>query len=137
MVASLLILVFSLVLLIYWFRYTCLFMLRSRAAESACRENGLSFGRMDPNTPLTELENALERDYRMLVYLLEHASGLSVQSVEERILMLDYRAMRLWYWVTRTAAPVQARKSLEEMSQILRYLATEMDQRAEASQGRA
>ena len=60
---SRLILVISLVLLVYWFRYTCLFMLRSRSADNVRGENGMGFGEIQPNASLAVLETALERDY--------------------------------------------------------------------------
>jgi hypothetical protein len=143
MLANVLILTISLVLLVYWFRYTCLLLLRSPevAAEPVSVIAGLGLEDVgqqlrDAGAPLDALEKSLAHDYQVLTYLLEHAPGLNARSIEERLLVLDYRAMRMWYRLTRTAAPMQARKALVEMNQVLRFLAHEMGARAEA-QGRA
>ena len=142
MIASLLILTISVALLVYWFRYTCLLMLRSRGNESDnfADANRLAFREVESQLQTAEaldpLQRALERDFQILTYLLEHAPGLNPRSVEERLLRLDYRAMRLWYGLTRTAAPVAARNALGEMAQVLRFLSHQMGERAE-TQGRA
>jgi hypothetical protein len=39
-------------------------------------------------------ERALERDYRLLTYLIGHAAGLDLNSIEDRLLVLDYRVMQ-------------------------------------------
>jgi hypothetical protein len=129
MLASVLISVFSLVLLIYWFRYSCLLLLRNAEQPVLDRQKG----DLDP------LRQSLERDYRMLTYLCRHAAGLGDQSLEERILILDFKLMRLWYRLTRTAAPVQARNALSEMAAVVAFLSRKIGEQAglEASQSPA
>ena len=51
----------------------------------------------------------LRRDYQVLTYLVQHASGLQIENFEERLLVWDYKLMQAWYSVTKTAAPEQAR----------------------------
>ena len=53
------------------------------------------------------MEIALNRDYRILTYLLEHAAGRGLNGIEDRMLILDYRVMRWWFRLTRVgrAAP--------------------------------
>ena len=113
MVASILISVVSLVLLCYWFRYSCLLLLRSHAQRP---EQVPAEGDLDP------LRRAVERDYRLFTYLCRHAAGLAEQSIEERILILDYKVMRIWYRLTRTLAPTQARNALSEMAAVVAFL---------------
>ena len=121
MVASVLISVVSLVLLSYWFRYSCLLLLRSQPHEPRAEQKD---GDLDP------LRRAVERDYRVLSYLCQHAAGLADQSLEERILMLDFKLMRIWYHVTRTLAPAQARNALSEMAAVVAFLGQRMGQQA-------
>jgi hypothetical protein len=79
---------------------------------------------------LDPLHSALQRDYQVLSYLLEHASGLGVESFEERLLVWDYKLLRVWYSITRTAAPDQARNALCEMASIVGIIAGHIGQRA-------
>jgi hypothetical protein len=121
MVASILISVVSLVLLSYWFRYSCLLLLRSQGQQpEAAQKEG----------DLDTLRQAVERDYRLITYLCRHAPGLADQSVEERILILDFKLMRIWYRLTRTLAPAQARSALSEMAAVVAFLGQRIGEQA-------
>src|ERR1051325_3648054 len=128
MIASVLILVVSFVLLVYWFRYTCVLLLRSGSStehvEHVVAVNHLSFpdvltrlqgGEMKLDT----LQLALQRDYRILHYLLEHSAGLDIPAVERKLLSLDYRVMQLWYRMVRPCSSEHARRALVEMASVL------------------
>jgi hypothetical protein len=137
MIISLLIIGFSIVLLVYWFRYSCLLLLRaeSERVASAPAANDQRFAsagmwRELPAAPLDRLEEALNRDYRLLTYLLDHAAGLSGESLEDRILVLDYRVMSWYFCLTRALAPSQARRALSEMATVVAVLADRMGQQA-------
>jgi len=124
MIASLLIAGFSAVLLVYWFRYSCVLLLRNAARQfEVPTDDRFSIAtvleQVGTARDLGTLERALDRDYHMLTYLLKHAADLELASIENRILILDYRLMRLWYRVTRTIAPQRARKALAEMATAL------------------
>jgi hypothetical protein len=135
MLASLLISAVSLVFLIYWFRYSCLLLLRNQGVESTM-SYGERFGfpevqeRLLTERDLDPLHRALQRDYRVMSYLLRHASRLEAQSVEDRMLLLDYRLMQSWYTLTRTAAPEQARRALREMASVLACVARRMGEQS-------
>jgi len=140
-ISSILIIAFSAVLLVYWFRYTCLLILKTRTtrdyASSVVAANDLSFHEIqerlrDGVAELDPLQKSLERDYRLLSYLLTHTAGFEVGgiTVEQRMLLLDFRLMKLWYGLTRRIAVPQARAALEEMSQVLGQLANAMGERA-------
>lgn len=141
MLASILIISISLVLLVYWFRYSCILLLREqpRQAGSAAPAGQFNFEtvrervRVEPE--LDPLHQALQRDYRLISYLLEHAAGLELSSFEDKLLLWDYRAMRLWYWLTKTAAPRQARQALSEMASVLAILGDKIRERAVAPLG--
>jgi len=121
MVASILISVVSLILLSYWFRYSCLLLLRSQAQPSGTAQQE---GDLDP------LRRAVERDYRVITYVCRHGAGLADQSLEERILMLDFKLMRIWYRLTRTLAPAQARSALSEMAAVVAFLGQRIGEQA-------
>ena len=135
MFTSVLILTVSVLLLIYWFRYCCIALLRNQSQElMVVSENNFSFleiqQRVHTALELDPLHRSLDRDYRIVKYLLEHAAGLGSPSVERRILMLDYKLMQVWYYLTRTAAPAQARKAISERATILACLAQRMGEQA-------
>ena len=125
MIASILIIAFSSVLLVYWFRYSCILLLRNAAerADVQVSDARFSFGmvleRVRTEQHLDSLERALSRDYHMLNYLFKHAASLELASIENRLLMLDYKLMWLWYRMTRTVAPGQSRKAIVEMASVL------------------
>lgn len=131
MLASVVITAVSVVLLCYWFRYSCLLLLRSRSEQGTGPvDDRFSFqevrNRLETAPDLDPLRHSLERDYRIVTYLLHHAGGLGAQSLEDRLLQLDYKLMRGWYAVTRTAAPQHARRALAEMAAVVACLAQKM-----------
>jgi hypothetical protein len=146
MAASILIILFSTALLIYWFRYTCLLILRTRTgkdyAANLAAVNELKFPGVVENvvhatTPqeLTALKRSLERDYSLLTYLLAHTTGANVGglTLEQRLLMFDFRLMRLLFGLTRMLALPRARAAILEMTEILNHLANAMGERIHAS----
>jgi hypothetical protein len=138
MLAGILIIALSLALFIYWFRYSCILILRNgseiAAASPAALDSRFSFGevleRLKSEPALDPLQASLERDYRVLTYLIEHAAGLELTAIEDRLLVFDYRVMQAMYRLTRTAAPTQARKALFEMASVLGVLAHRIGEQA-------
>ena len=132
MIASVLIIAVSIVLLVYWFRYTCILLLRNSEAQQP--DFRFSFGavkeHLTAEAQLEPLHSSLQRDYQLITYLLQNASGLEMDSIEERMLLWDYKMMRCWYRFTRTAAPGQARQALSEMAAVLAVLGGKLGQRA-------
>jgi hypothetical protein len=139
MVASVLIIVISIALFGYWFRYSCLLLIRNSTAISLApadprfhlaqvQEDLRNARELDP------LHSLLQRDYQVLSYLLRHAAGLELDSFEDRILVLDYKLMQTWYRITRTAAPRHAHRALVEMSEVLGVLVHHMGEQAGISE---
>jgi len=126
MIASVLIIAFSLVLFVYWFRYSCLLLLRSGAGQPVAEADSFSYVSVQQGLKmgmdLDPLHQSLERDFRVLTYLLEHAAGLELEQLEYRLLVLDYRLMQGWYRLTKSAAPRHARRALGEMAEVLNVL---------------
>jgi len=133
MLASILIIGFSLVLLMYWFRYSCLLLLREQSSQATplrIADSRFSFGNVQAllktSEALDPLHQSLQRDYVVLTYLLDHATSLGLGSLEDRLLVLDYKVMACWYRLTKSAAPRQAREALSEMASILAVLVQKM-----------
>ena len=139
MFASIFILVACSVLFLYWFRHTCLLILAQKASsEYSLKVTStirLSFPQIEESlaqtTALDRVHEGLENDYRILTDLLRQTTGSD--SIEHRLLAMDYKAMRGWYKLTRTHGDLgQARKALAEMSSILGFFAEELGQSAAA-----
>jgi hypothetical protein len=132
MVETILILAFSLALFVYWFRYTVLLLLSEEQVEDhgtvigqlSVLETSQALRQMPGNVPLDRLQIALDNDYRLLRYLLDHAAGMGLRPVEHYLLILDYRIMRVWYRLAPN------RRALSEMASVLSYIAYRMGQRA-------
>jgi hypothetical protein len=143
MLAGILIIALSSALLVYWFRYSCILILRNRSEAAAISvsipDSRFSFAevreRLKSEPTLDALQASLERDYRVLRYLIEHAAGLELATLEDRLLMIDYRIMQGVYRLTRTAAPQQARKALSEMASVLGVLAQSIGEQVGAHTG--
>ena len=135
MIASLFIIALSLVLLAYWFRYTCLLLLNnSRTGDAAVFQEDprLNYRQVQDqlvntaDAALDPLQRALDRDYAVLTYVLEHASGMNLNPVERHLLTADYRVMGFWYRVARVFFPSAARAALEEMASVVGILSHRM-----------
>jgi hypothetical protein len=135
MFASVLIILSSLILLLYWLRYSCLLLLKRSGEQAAPVEDSrFSFAevqqRLQNERDLDPLARSLRRDYQVLTYLVEHASGLGMGSLEDRLLVLDYRLLQFWYRFTRLFFPNQARAALNEMASVLGVMAQRIGEQA-------
>ena len=141
MLASVLIIIASTGLFVYWFRYTCLLILAQRSgtefAVKVASTIRLSFPQVEaalqaaPRTAaLDRLHQGLENDFRILTVLLSQTDGSD--SIEHRILAIDYKVMQVWYKLTRTHGNLLARNALSEMTSILGFFAEELGQSAAA-----
>jgi hypothetical protein len=133
MIASIFIFVISLGLLAYWLRYSCVFLLRSAQERSQLVEapndrfNLRSvMDRLKVESDLAQLELELDRDYAVISYLIQHAADLQLASIENRLLVVDYKLMRVWSRFTRKLAPQQSRQALSEMASVLGVLVSQM-----------
>ena len=133
MIAGIFIIAISVVLFVYWLRYSCVLLLRNaeeRAAMSPSLDDRFNVAsvieRLKTETEFDPLERALERDYDVVTYLITHAADLELASIENRLLILNYRLMRIWSRMTRSMAPAQSRRALGEMASVLSVLVNQM-----------
>jgi hypothetical protein len=137
LVATILIIVSSALLFVYWFRYTCLLILSAKTSREYgskfARENGLDF--LEVQSQLREgtsadferLHAALDRDYSLISNLLKRSGDVGI---EKRMLDIDYRLIGTWYRMTRGFSPTAARRALEEMSLVVAHFANAMGEQA-------
>ena len=133
MLTALLILVVSIGLFGYWFRYVCLLIVHTRRSEvdgsdisSRIRLNYLEVAEQledgQAGYGLNRLESLLDSDYRLLRDILTRVS------LENRLLICHYHVLRLWYRLTHWIAPTQARVTLMEITGIVRFLAVSVSE---------
>jgi hypothetical protein len=142
LIVTLLITVSSVLMLGYWFRYSCLLMLsaettRDYAADIATA-NQLSFllvqAELRDQQPadLNRLQAALDRDLAVVTYLIQNASGQGEWGMEARMLKLNYRLMSTWCSVSQRFSPEAGRRALDEMSMIVSHFANSLGEQATA-----
>jgi hypothetical protein len=132
MLTGILIIAFSLTLLVYWFRYSCILLIRNSAEAVAAPVDSRFHvaevqAQLHTDSDLDPLHAKLDRDYAMFVYLVEHAAGLQLNSIEDRLLVIDYRVMRFWYRLTHLIAPERSRVALVEMTTVMGILAGKIE----------
>jgi hypothetical protein len=131
---SLILIGISLALFGYWFRYSCVLILRTRTAEDyavdVCRANGLSFaqvrGAMEAEgaVDLDEVYDALDRDYGVVTQLLEQQSTLGDgNALETRLLRANFRVTQAWFRVSRSLGLRSSKEALTEMADTVSYFA--------------
>lgn len=143
MIFNAVILAVSLLLLLYWFRYTCLLLLQTQPSRDYSKQvaaaNQLKIFDVRARLVASEgpqqldaLEQMLDRDYRLIMYLMRHAANFRTagSELEQRVLMLDFHIMRAVYRLSKRFSPAHTRDSLEEMAQIIADFAHVMGERA-------
>jgi hypothetical protein len=137
MIAGIFIIAISVALFLYWLRYSCVLLLRTaseRPVKSSVSDDRFDVAsvmeRLKTEVELAPLERALERDYHIVTYLVEHAADLELASIENRLLMFNYRLMRTWSRMTRSLAPTQSRRALTEMASVLDVLIAQMSEQS-------
>lgn len=146
MIFDAIVVVFSLLLLVYWFRYGCIFILRTQPQRDYARQvataNHLHL--FEVQTRLTAaangaahslhgLDEMLDRDYRLLLYLMRHAANFQTTGFELEHVMLvcDYRIMSAIYRITSRISSGRGAKQLAEMAEIITRFANVMGERAD------
>jgi len=131
----------SVLMLGYWFRYSCLLILSAQTtrdyAADIATANQLGFLQVQAQLrenpiDLDRLQSALNRDFALVTYLIQNASGQGEWGMEDRMLQLNYRLMGAWCSISRSFSPEAGRRALDEMSMIISHFANAMGERAAA-----
>ncbi len=146
MITTFCIIAVSLALFFYWFRSIVILLLQTPSvadcASKVAQVNRLSFPQVrqqlqesSPAAKLSNLQEALESDYRVLKYLLGHGATVTSggYTTEQRALMLNFRVMAVWLKVALRFRPESARRVLLELAETLNYFATVAGRRTAAA----
>ncbi len=136
----------SLGLLIYWFRYTCRLILSAKPARDYTHEvaaaNELRFLEIQQDLPyvqgrrqLDDLQKTLERDYRLLSFLLGHTASLHAETdiVEQKMLMLHFNLVKTYYALVCVISQSKGRRAIQEMAGVVSHFANRMGERGAAA----
>lgn len=123
----------STLLFAFWFRSACLLILVAKPPRDYARgvaiANQLAFGEVQEalcSSALAQfrpLKDALDEDFRVILYLLKHATVNPVNAIETRMLRVDYWAMSIWSATMLRLSPRSARRALQEMAMIVAHFA--------------
>jgi hypothetical protein len=142
LIVTLIITVSSVLMLGYWFRYTCLLILSAKTTRDYAADiaiaNQLSFLQVQAElrdrqpADLNRLQASLDRDLAVVTYLIQNASGQGEWGMEARMLKLNYRLMSTWCSVSQRFSPEAGRRALDEMSMIVSHFANSLGEQATA-----
>ena len=142
LIVTLVITVSSVLMLGYWFRYSCLLILsaettRDYAADIATA-NQLSFLQVQAQlrdqqpADLNRLQASLDRDLAVITCLIQNVSGQGEWGMESRMLKLNYTLMSTWCSISQRFSPEAGRRALDEMSMIVSHFANSLGEQASA-----
>jgi hypothetical protein len=128
----------SLLLLCYWFRYTCLLILAAEPVDYYTAEiveaNQLAFPevrarlRRNDATTLEYLHESLERDFAVLAGLLQEHNTRVDPGIEEAMLTIHFRTLSASFRLTHRHLRASAADALEEMTRVVTHLANQLGQ---------
>jgi hypothetical protein len=136
-------------LFFYWFRYACVLILKARSAwdyaTAVAQANALQYPQIQQKLEgitaaqmqsLDVLKRAVDRDYKLLIWLMRHGAEFRVSGgrVEHKMLLLDYQLLRAWYTCSRRVSSRRGRHALAEMVNIVRHFAGLMGERHAAQE---
>lgn len=148
MLTSIVIIIVSVALFLYWFRYSCLLILESRFEEDEAKPfaspEASVFALLEQrlaaaSTPseLKHVRNTLDDDLRLIQRLTRDCQGdlAGFGSLESRLLLIDYRLMQFAFSFSQSFGLPKALSALREMSRIVGYLAAESGVNLAATRG--
>ncbi|MDX2267435.1 MAG: hypothetical protein NW208_04970 [Bryobacter sp.] len=129
---SLILAAISVVLFAYWFRYSCILILRTRTAEDyaldVCRANGMTFAQIriaidsQGSMDLDKAYTSLTQDFALVSQLLEQKASEET-GFEHKLLGANFQVTKLWFQVSRMVGLGTARTALTEMADTVAYFA--------------
>ena len=141
---TILIIVGSMLLFGYWFRYTCLLILSAKTTRDYAGEvaaaNHMSFLEVQAvlrNAAPVELDRlsaSLEQDYALINNLMQNAGDAEFDA-EQRMLQMNYKVARFLFKTAGKLSPDVAKHALDEMSTVISHFANSMGERATVGAG--
>lgn len=143
---TILIIVGSILLFGYWFRYTCLLLLSAKTTRDYAGEvaaaNQMSFLevqallRASGPVELDRLDASLERDYALVTNLIQNAGGGNAEfRMEDRMLEMNYKLSRFLFRSVGRFSPDVAKRALDDMSGVIAHFANALGERAAVGAG--
>jgi len=136
LVLSAMVILFSFALFMYWFRYSCILILRTRTTTDfggpLADYSNLTFDQIQKELEssttegdLNAFRQALDRDYTFVSALIAKAPGVNEQfsNVEQLMLKADYRVMQAWDAASRRLFSQPSRRAIAEMLSIVAFFA--------------
>jgi hypothetical protein len=134
----------SLLLLCYWFRYSCWLILAAEPPHDRTAEiveaNQLAFPEVRARlrghdaTALEYLHESLERDFAVLDGLLEQEHNSRFDpGFEEAMLTIHFRTMSTSFRLTHRHFRASAADALEEMTRVVTHLANQLSEHRTAN----
>jgi hypothetical protein len=135
-ILSALVIAFSLALFLYWFRYSCILILRTRTtadfSSSLASGSDLTFDQIQrelesgsTGVDLETFRRCLEHDYELISSLLSRAPAITehFSQLEQMMLQADYKVMQAWDTASRRLFRQPSRRAIAEMSAIVAFFA--------------
>ena len=134
----------SVVLFCYWFRYCCLLILAAEMPQDFSNEvaeaNQLAFPevrtrlRQPDAGELKRLHACLERDFAILARLLERTNTAAFDpSFEDVMLRIHFRSMSTCFRLTSRKLQESSTAALEEMTRVVTHLANQLGENQTAA----
>src|SRR5579871_2137099 len=122
MLITVLILATTAALAVLWFRYTCTLILSSKPAKDYSQQvaeaNRLKFPAIQQDLEAIEeprqwdeARQLLESDYELLTFVFRYGPRFQfhANTLERRLLMIDFSLLRFWYSLTRRSGVASPR----------------------------
>jgi len=136
MIETAIVTIVSCLLFAYWFRRACLLILVAKSprdyAKGVAVANQLTFPEVqtalstDVTADLRGLKDALDRDFRLLSYLLRYAAAAPpcTEAIERRMLRINYWIMTTWCIASWRISPRTSRRAIQEMALVVAHFAS-------------
>lgn len=136
----------SIVLLVYWFRYTSLLILSTKTSQDfsfdIAHAHELQFPEVRASLSaisadrFASLVSGIDHDYRLVSALLRNVeSNDSGSFLEDAVLRIDYVGLKVAYQLSKPFSESIARTALTEMADVVAHFANAVGERSMAADG--
>lgn len=136
----------SIVLLVYWFRYTSLLILSTKTSQDfsfdIAHAHELQFPEVRASLSaissdrFANLVSGIDHDYRLVSALLRNVEANDGGSfLEDAILRIDYLGLKVAFQLSKPFSETIARRALTEMADVVAHFANAVGERSMAADG--